>query len=63
MLPKELALEIVEKMSESQREDVKGVGAGDYEDTIRNDPRTTGWDRHDIAKCLDEIDRLCGFEE
>lgn len=59
--PIEVAKSIYSKMEQYERECVKDSACGDYEDYIRNQ-LGEGCRERDVVRCMDEIDRLCGYE-
>lgn len=59
--PNELARILFLDMTSKQKEHVMHWGAGDWEDVVIAHPDAYLFVRKDNAKCLDEIERLCGF--
>lgn len=59
--PVKVANSIYEFMSQEERDEVACFGCGDYEDRVRE---LLGLDSKPIhvVRCMDEIDRLCGYE-
>jgi hypothetical protein len=58
--PTALARKIYDDMSVEERKVVQEYGSGDSEDAIRGE--APGWSTSEIADCLNEIDKLCGYE-
>lgn len=62
-IPNKIAKLIFDKMSQEEKDEVANFGCGDYEDEVRELlRRASGTKEIEIVRCMDEIDRLCGYE-